>query len=357
MVRISAFGQTGPVPRAARLRAHRRRRWAALSYLSGYPDRPPVTPGTPTIPDYLAGALGAFGALVALEHRHRTGEGQVVDVGALRAHAADAGRADPRLRRHRLRARAHRLGHRVRRAAQPLPGARRALDGHRLHQRPDVRAPGRAPWAGRSCAARVPDDGRAAARGAPSSTRSCRRWVGRGRRAPRSLARLDARRGAVLARGQRARSVRGPAHAGAREHRRRCRARSAACSRWSGIVRRLTRDARAASRAPGPVAVGAHNEEIYCGRLGLSRDDLPRSPRAASSDPAVRYPARVSVPLTEASLHYTLEGHRARPSSSSTGSARRRPTGPSNARCSRRAIASSPWICLATADRHCRPGS
>ena len=24
----------------------------------------------------------------------------------------------------------------------------------------------------------------------------------------------------------------------------------------------------------GPVAVGAHNEEVYCGRLGLSRDDL-----------------------------------------------------------------------------------
>ena len=24
----------------------------------------------------------------------------------------------------------------------------------------------------------------------------------------------------------------------------------------------------------GPVAVGSHNEEIYCGRLGLARDDL-----------------------------------------------------------------------------------
>src|SRR5207247_162649 len=57
MVRISAFGQTGP---------HRERpgfgRIAAavggLSYVSGYPDRPPVTPGTPTVPDYLAGAFG-----------------------------------------------------------------------------------------------------------------------------------------------------------------------------------------------------------------------------------------------------------------------------------------------------------
>ncbi len=37
--------------------------------------------GTPTIPDYLAGLMGAFGALVALSHRRATGEGQVVDVG------------------------------------------------------------------------------------------------------------------------------------------------------------------------------------------------------------------------------------------------------------------------------------
>ena len=80
MVRISAFGQTGPYrerPGFGRIAAA----MGGLSYLSGYPDRPPVTPGTPTIPDYLAGALGAFGALVALQHRQRSGEGQVVDVG------------------------------------------------------------------------------------------------------------------------------------------------------------------------------------------------------------------------------------------------------------------------------------
>src|SRR5688572_21526566 len=79
MVRISAFGQTGPYrerPGFGRIAAA----MGGLSYLSGYPDRPPVTPGTPTIPDYLAGALAAFGALAAIEHRRRTGEGQVVDV-------------------------------------------------------------------------------------------------------------------------------------------------------------------------------------------------------------------------------------------------------------------------------------
>ncbi len=80
MVRISAFGQTGPYrerPGFGRIAAA----MSGVSYLSGYPDRPPVTPGTPTIPDYLAGTLGALGAMIALEHRRRTGEGQVVDVG------------------------------------------------------------------------------------------------------------------------------------------------------------------------------------------------------------------------------------------------------------------------------------
>ena len=80
MVRISAFGQTGPYrerPGFGRIAAA----VGGISYLSGYPDRPPVTPGTPTVPDYLAGVMGALGAMIALKARERTGEGQVVDLG------------------------------------------------------------------------------------------------------------------------------------------------------------------------------------------------------------------------------------------------------------------------------------
>src|SRR5713226_6624542 len=79
MVRISAFGQTGPSrerPGFGRIAGA----VSGVSYISGFPDRPPVSPGTPTIPDYLAGVMGAFGALAAIESRHRTGLGQVVDV-------------------------------------------------------------------------------------------------------------------------------------------------------------------------------------------------------------------------------------------------------------------------------------
>jgi len=79
LVRISAFGQTGPYrerPGFGRIAAA----VGGLAYLSGYPDRPPVTPGTPTVPDYLAGVFGALGAVVALRHAERTGQGQVVDI-------------------------------------------------------------------------------------------------------------------------------------------------------------------------------------------------------------------------------------------------------------------------------------
>jgi succinyl-CoA:(S)-malate CoA-transferase subunit B len=55
--------------------------FGGLSFLAGYPDRPPVTPGSATIPHYLAGIYGALGAMYALRARDLTGEGQFVDIG------------------------------------------------------------------------------------------------------------------------------------------------------------------------------------------------------------------------------------------------------------------------------------
>lgn len=80
MVRISAYGQTGPYrerPGFGRIA----NAFGGLSYLAGYPDRPPVTPGSATIPDYLSGIYGALGVMFALRARDTTGEGQVVDIG------------------------------------------------------------------------------------------------------------------------------------------------------------------------------------------------------------------------------------------------------------------------------------
>jgi len=80
MVRISGYGQTGPYsgrPGFGRIG----NAFGGLSYLAGYPDRPPVTPGSATIPDYLSGIYGAMGAMLAMEARRKTGRGQVVDIG------------------------------------------------------------------------------------------------------------------------------------------------------------------------------------------------------------------------------------------------------------------------------------
>lgn len=80
MVRISGFGQTGPYrgrPGFGRIG----NAFGGLSFLAGYPDRPPVTPGSATIPDYLAGLYGALGTLLAMQAREKTGRGQVVDIG------------------------------------------------------------------------------------------------------------------------------------------------------------------------------------------------------------------------------------------------------------------------------------
>lgn len=80
MVRISGYGQTGPYsgrPGFGRIA----NAFGGLSFLAGYPDRPPVTPGSATIPDFLAGIYGAYGALLALRARDTTGKGQVVDIG------------------------------------------------------------------------------------------------------------------------------------------------------------------------------------------------------------------------------------------------------------------------------------
>jgi len=80
MVRISGYGQTGPYsgrPGFGRIG----NAFGGLSYLAGYPDRPPVTPGSATIPDYLAGLYGATGVLLALQALAKTGRGQVIDIG------------------------------------------------------------------------------------------------------------------------------------------------------------------------------------------------------------------------------------------------------------------------------------
>ena len=78
MVRISGYGQTGPY--------HERpgfgvigEAMGGLRHVTGTPDRPPSRVGV-SIGDTLSALYGVIGAMFALEHRRKTGVGQMIDV-------------------------------------------------------------------------------------------------------------------------------------------------------------------------------------------------------------------------------------------------------------------------------------
>ncbi len=92
MVRLSGYGQTGPMREAPGFGAIGEA-MGGIRFVSGYPDRPPVRIGI-SIGDSIAALHGVIGALMALRHREvtggrwngepgescRAGSGQMVDV-------------------------------------------------------------------------------------------------------------------------------------------------------------------------------------------------------------------------------------------------------------------------------------
>jgi crotonobetainyl-CoA:carnitine CoA-transferase CaiB-like acyl-CoA transferase len=80
MLSISGFGQTGPrshAPSFARI-AHA---FSGLAYLSGEAGHTPVVPGSTSLADYMSGLFGAVGVLIALRHAETVGKGQHIDIG------------------------------------------------------------------------------------------------------------------------------------------------------------------------------------------------------------------------------------------------------------------------------------
>ena len=83
MVRLSGFGQTGPMKDLPGFGAIGES-MGGLRYVSGHADRPPVRVGV-SIGDSVAALHGVIGAMMALRHRdatggRKTGQGQMVDV-------------------------------------------------------------------------------------------------------------------------------------------------------------------------------------------------------------------------------------------------------------------------------------
>lgn len=77
LLRVSGFGQTGPYAARAGYGSIGEA-MGGLRNLCGDPSTPPSRVGL-SIGDSLAATFACLGALMALHHRHRTGEGQVVD--------------------------------------------------------------------------------------------------------------------------------------------------------------------------------------------------------------------------------------------------------------------------------------
>jgi crotonobetainyl-CoA:carnitine CoA-transferase CaiB-like acyl-CoA transferase len=228
-----------------------------------------VTPGTPTIPDYLAGALAAFGALVALEHRRRSGQGQVVDVGLY----------EPMLRMLDELIPVHAATGYVR---ERLGSGTEYVVPHDHYRARD------GAWLAIACTNDRMFERLAAAMERPELAREfptmavrlqrrreldglVQAWVGSADAAD-ILARLDAAE-VPCGRVASVRDLFADLQVQARGNIVDVPSPLGGVLTMAGIVPRLTATPGRIEHA-GPVEVGAHNEEIYCGRLGLSRDEL-----------------------------------------------------------------------------------
>jgi formyl-CoA transferase len=77
LTRVTGYGQTGPYAGRAGFGAIGEA-MGGIRYITGSPDAMPSRVGV-SLGDSLAGTFGALGTLVALQARHKTGRGQIVD--------------------------------------------------------------------------------------------------------------------------------------------------------------------------------------------------------------------------------------------------------------------------------------
>jgi formyl-CoA transferase len=79
MLRISPFGQTGPLA-AERGDDRIAQAFSGMQFATGFPDRPPI-PVTVPLAEAWSAILGTGALLMAIFHARRSGHGQVVDIG------------------------------------------------------------------------------------------------------------------------------------------------------------------------------------------------------------------------------------------------------------------------------------
>lgn len=78
VLRISGWGQDGPYARRPGF-GTLVEAFSGFAFINGWADRPPTLPPF-GLADSMAGFVGAFGVTAALQARHRTGKGQLIDL-------------------------------------------------------------------------------------------------------------------------------------------------------------------------------------------------------------------------------------------------------------------------------------
>jgi formyl-CoA transferase len=270
-VRVSGFGQTGPYKEKPGF-GTLAEAMSGFAYITGQPDGPPTLPGT-GLADAVAGQLGTWAVMFALYERdHKSGMGQYIDLSVLEPLFTILG--DQAITYDQLGSVQQRTGNRV-----PSIGAPRNIyktkDGRWLAL--SANAP--------AIAARVfaaigqPDlindprfkDNRARIANIDAVDAIVGGWIAE-HTAEEALKKFDEYECACA-------PVYNIADIFADPH---FQARDAVTTvqdpdlgpvRMQNVVPKLSRTP-GKIRWPGPTRMGQHNEEIYCGKLGMSRERL-----------------------------------------------------------------------------------
>jgi len=271
LVRVSGFGQTGPYKEKPGF-GTLAEAMSGFAHITGQPDGPPTLPGT-GLADAVAGQFGTWAVMFALYERdHKSGEGQVIDLSVLEPIFTITG--DQAIAYDQLGVVQQRTGNRV-----PSIGAPRNIyktkDGKWLALSANAPALARRVFIaiGRPELNDDPrfNDNRARIAHIDEVDAIVGGWIGE-RTAEEVLKRFDEYECAVMPVYDIA-GISADPHFQARETITTVQDPELGPVKMQNVIPKFSRTP-GKIRWPGPTQMGAHNEEIYCGRLGMTRERL-----------------------------------------------------------------------------------
>ncbi|MGE0683088.1 MAG: CaiB/BaiF CoA transferase family protein [Candidatus Binatia bacterium] len=270
-VRVSGFGQTGPYKEKPGF-GTLAEAMSGFAYITGQPDGPPTLPGT-GLADAVAGQLGTWAVMFALYERdHKSGTGQYVDLSVLEPLFTILG--DQAITYDQLGKVQQRTGNRV-----PSIGAPRNIyktkDGRWLALSANAPAIATRVFAAIGQPDLINDprftDNRARIANIDEVDAIVGGWIAE-RTAEEALKKFDEYECACAPVYNIADIFADP-HFQAREAVTTVQDPDLGPVRMQNVVPKLSRTP-GKIRWPGPTRMGQHNEDIYCGKLGISRERL-----------------------------------------------------------------------------------